>query len=199
MLLERRLVRQHAVQRTVHAVVIDLLGRHAQQVFERRLAVDVFRQGQITRGRAQPQEHVDRGEIRPAHVLTTLRQKRVEHLVQPQRAPQRQREEDIAEAPRALDRELLQLDLCRRVVGVIRRLEQRRLTALARDPLGQPLGLVAPTSVEAPERRDHFLTHPPPLAHRAHEQPVGVPLAVLPHAGVTQVHDSSSVPLLSCS
>ena len=82
--LQLLLVRQQAVQRAIQAIVVDRLGRHAQQVVQRRAAIPMLGDVQLARRLAQPGDHQDRRHRRPRHPLAAARQRLATQLVERQ-------------------------------------------------------------------------------------------------------------------
>jgi hypothetical protein len=85
--LQRRLVRQQAVERAVQPIVVDGFGRHAQQIAQRRAAIPILGDVQLARRLAQPGNHQDRRHRRPRHPLAAARQRLATQLVERQGLP----------------------------------------------------------------------------------------------------------------
>jgi hypothetical protein len=66
--------------------------------------------------------------------------------------------------------------------------KQARLHAATRQFVRVGLGATPPLRVQLAKRGDDFLPHLATATHRAHQQPIGVRLAVLSNAFVTKVH-----------
>ena len=107
-LLDRRLVRQEPIQRPVQAIVVDPRGGHPEQILERRRAVPVLRDVQLTRRLTQARDHQHRRHLGPWDRLPARRQERGAQLLEAQRPPQRPAEPDIAKRASPLDADSLE-------------------------------------------------------------------------------------------
>src|SRR2546422_1498387 len=168
-------------------MVIDPRGRDPQQVLERGRSIPVLGDVQLARGLTEPSDHRDRGHLRPGNRFAAPRQERGAEVVEPQGPPQCHPQPRVAEPPRALDADAIETDRdgVRRGRG---RLEELPLIGAPGDRLRQAPGPYAPLAVELAEVRGGLLHHLPPAPHRAHQPPVRVRPAPLPHHRVPQVH-----------
>ena len=71
--LQRRLVRQQFVQPAVQAVVVHLVDRHAQQIAQGALPIEVFGDVQFARRLAEPRDDQDQRRQRPGNMLLSRR------------------------------------------------------------------------------------------------------------------------------
>src|SRR3989449_9038132 len=142
---------------------------------------------QLARGLTEPSDHRARGHLRPGNRFAAPRQERGAEVVEPQGPPQCPPQPHVAERPRALDADAIETDRdrVRRGRG---RLEELPLIGAPGDRLRQAPGPYAPLAVELAEVRGGLLHHLPPAPHRAHQPPVRVRPAPLPHHRVPQVH-----------
>jgi hypothetical protein len=182
------LVHQHAIERSVETVVVDLVLGDAEQIIEGRLAIERLGDVQVARRHAQAADHVQRREIRPANVLAPFGHQAIERFVELQRVPQAQAEEHVAEAARAFDPHGLQLDLLDIRELVLTRLEQARVCSLAREFVGVSTSSAPALRVQLAELRHDLLADLAVDAHRPHQHPVGVRLAVPSDALVAEEH-----------
>jgi hypothetical protein len=96
------LVRQQRVQGAVELVVVDLAGRHAQQVAQRRPVVQMLGDPQLAAGFDQPHHHQHQRHQRPGHVLAPGWDQFVQQRIKPQPLHQLHREPSPAKITRPL-------------------------------------------------------------------------------------------------
>jgi hypothetical protein len=113
--------------------------------------------------------------------------------------PQAQPEEHVAEPARSLDPHRLQPHLLDVRELVLARLEQTRVHPPTSQLVRIRLRTAPPLRVQLAQARDDFLPDLAADAHRSHQQPVGVRLAVLPDALVAEKHVRSARILLAKS
>src|SRR2546427_624688 len=186
MLLDRALVRQQAIERTIEAIVVHQRRRERQQVLQRGAAIPRLGDVQFARRLAQPGEHEHARHRRPRHRFTPFRQELCQQVVEAQRAPERPPEPYVAEGTPAFQPDALELD--RNCLIGRRRGEEVGLLSVPRNRACQRLRAGAPGRVQFTEMRDGLLNDIAADAHRADKAPVAVDLAVLPPRRVTEVH-----------
>src|SRR5437870_44152 len=186
MLLDRALVRQQAIERTIEAIVVHQRRRERQQVLQRGAAIPRLGDVQFARRLAQPGEHEHARHRRPRHRFTPFRQELCQQVVEAQRAPERPPEPYVAEGTPAFQPDALELD--RNCLIGRRRGEEVGLLSVPRNRACQRLRAGAPGRVQFTEMRDGLLNDLAADAHRADKAPVAVDLAVLPPRRVTEVH-----------
>ncbi|MEI6257580.1 MAG: hypothetical protein WCQ77_13145 [Planctomycetota bacterium] len=72
---DRLPVGQKPVERGVESIGVHLLGRHAQEIFQRRAAIPLLLDMQFTRRLTEPSDPENRRHRAPGPVLAALRQK----------------------------------------------------------------------------------------------------------------------------
>ncbi len=82
------LVRQQPIQRPIQPLVVDALGRHVQEVFQRRGAIPLLGHVQFARRLAQPPDHEDGDHFGPRYRLASTRQQSTQQFVKLERSPQ---------------------------------------------------------------------------------------------------------------
>ncbi len=155
MLLELPLVREQPIEGAVQPIVVDQRGGQREQVFQRGAAVPVLGDVQFARRLAQAGQHQHRRHGRPRHGLPPVGQQPLQHLVQPQRPPERPPQPDLAEGAASLQANPLELD---RDVLDGRGLEEIRLLPPAGDRLRQRLRAGPALGVEFSQVGDGLLT-----------------------------------------
>ncbi len=187
MLLQRRLVGQEAIERAIAAVVVDPRGGQREQIVERRAPIPILCDVQLARRLAQPGQHEDQRHGGPRHLFPADGQQPLQQGIQLQGPPQRPAEPDVAEATAPLQPHAIQADRNGgRVSG--NGLEQVRLLAPAGNRASQRSRAGASLGVELAELRHRLLHNLAADAHRAHQTPVRMRLAVLHARRVAQVH-----------
>jgi len=95
--LQRLALFEHAVQRSIAAVVVDLRLGHVEQIVQRRAAKPILGDVQLARRLAQPRDDQYRRHRGPRHIFASAGQQPRQQLIQPQRLPQSPRQRHIAE------------------------------------------------------------------------------------------------------
>lgn len=176
------LERQHCVQSAIEALVVDLLGRHAQQVIERGFSVPEIGDLQLGGRSAETRQRQDARDRRPGNSLAPRLHRVVEKAIQPQALPEGQAEMNFAEPPQPLDAQTLQVDR-----GPFRRVRLHRLEeiVLMEFPV-ENLADVFPADArfrvhprEFSQRRYDALTRPTRRPHRLDQRPIFVSRSVL--------------------
>ena len=140
--------------------------------------------GSQNRARDQHRRH-----LRPGDALLTRRQQFLAQILEAHPAPQRQRQIDIAELPRALDPNALQAYRHRLMRAAV--VEQLRLFRSADQMPRERAGFDPPVLVKLAEMRNRLLDHPPTDTNASYKAPITVDLAVLLANRVAQVHAPS--------
>ena len=91
------LLRQQNIKGAIETIVIDLVGRHAEQVVKGGLAIPEIGDLQLRRRRAKSRQSQNAGHHRPGDFLATGLHGVVEETIQPQSPPKRQPEIHLAE------------------------------------------------------------------------------------------------------
>jgi hypothetical protein len=123
------------------------------------------------------------GQVRPGHVGALRRQQAVEQLVEAHGLPQPPAEPDVAEAPAALQAKAAQIDGDR--FARQRLVKEAGLTLDADEGFRKSPGANAALGIEFTELRHGLLPDAATDAHRAHQPPIGVRLAVARDRGVS--------------
>jgi hypothetical protein len=189
MRLQRRLVREQAIERAIEPILVDLLIAQLQQIAKRRAAIPILGNMQLARRLAEASRHQHRRHLRPGDALLTRRQQAPTQLLEPQTAPQRQRQIHVAKPARALNANALQANGRRQLSAAV--VEQRRFFRSADQPARQRARLDPSPLVELAKLRHRLLDHPPPDPNAAHQAPIAMNLPVLPANRVAQVHTPS--------
>ena len=182
-LLQAVLVLEQPIQTGIQAIRIDLRGRDSQEILQRRAGVPVVFDVQFTRRLAEPSDRQNRRHRRPGNLFATVRHLLGQQGIEPQQAPQPQRQPHIPKVPQPLEANALEVDLYELLVRRIlvrRGIEQRRLrTSL---PLQTPTQLGPAASLrrfQFAHVRHQPLTGAPRRAVGLDQSPVAVRLAVL--------------------
>ena len=189
MRLQRRLVREQAIERPIKAILVDLLVAELQQIAERRAAIPVLGNVQLARRLAQPSRHQHRRHLRPSDAFLAHRKQAPAQLLEPQPTPQGERQIHIAKPARALDADALQSNRRRQMFAAV--IEQRRFFRGADQPARQRARLDPSALVELAKLRDRLLDHPPSDTNAAHQGPIAMNLPVLLANRMAQVHAPS--------
>jgi hypothetical protein len=104
-------VRVQHVQSAVEPRVIDLAKGHAQQIFQRTIAIPALRHFELAALATETGHGQDAGRQFPGHVLVSGRKELLQERVQSQPPPERERQVNLAELPHALDADPAQIDL----------------------------------------------------------------------------------------
>jgi hypothetical protein len=186
-LLQLLLVRQQTIQPFVETSVVHLGGWHANQIFQRRVAVPVLCDVEFARRLTETRQHQDAGNHRPGHIFLPAGQVPVAELIQPQNLPQLLGQQDVAKLAAPLEVDLIDPNLHRLMRNLplkqtrLRRLLPKKLLCQQRCPRPS-------LRIQFSEVRDDLLANLTTAAHRAHQAPVRVLLAALPSGRPTQVH-----------
>ncbi len=183
--LQRRLVRQQRIQRPVQAVLVDLLGRHAQQIRQCAGFVKPLRQVQFAGGIAQPPEHQHRGHQRPGNLFPPLRQGLFQKAIQFQSAQQLQPQPGAAELPAALHTNALHIDLHPFGLRI-----DKQAALLGRRSFGAALHSQAALLIHRAQPGHHPLPRSARRAIALNQSPVSVTLAVLLSVAAPHIHGS---------
>jgi hypothetical protein len=165
-LLDRLLVRQQPVQRSVQPLLVEALGSDTEQVFERCGAVPALGHVQLAAGLAQSADHQNGNHIGPAHRLPAPRQQTPEQLIELERMPQQPPQPHRPEAPRALQPHRIEPH-GGRFHGRIR-FEQtalRTITRAPRDSARQHCRACTSLGIEFPEVYNRLLSYLAPASH----------------------------------
>ncbi len=197
--LERRLVRQQPIQRTVQPILVHLLFADPADVLERGPGVEAFLDRKLRRRRDQTCRGQDERHQRPRDPLAAPLHPCLEQLVQSQELPQVPRQKDLAEVPRPLpahspEQHLHHTLAARHHRRVARKQLQLALAAFPvehRDRLA-PRRLHRP--VQFPEVRKRPVLRASRRAHRLHQRVVAVILAVLDSVVDLQKHAAQDCP-----
>jgi hypothetical protein len=168
--LQRLLVRQQPVERTVQPVVVDSIRGHAQKIIQRRAPVPVLGDVQLARRFAQPRDHQDRRHRRPCNALSTRNEALGAEAIEIERPPQNPPQPHIAKAPAPLQTHPIETHRDR--LGCRPgRLEQLVLLGAPRDLQRQPAGPRAPLPIQLAQLRHRLLHHLAATPHRPHQPP----------------------------
>lgn len=135
-------MRQELIEALVQAVGVDLLRRHAQQIFQGRPPIPGVGNVPLARRLAEPRHGEDRRDRGPGHSLAACFDLPLEQLVEAEHPPQAPGQPHVAEVARPLQPDAAQLDQQRLVVA--RRGGSNRLRS--RPP---PLGLAVQVRAES--------------------------------------------------
>lgn len=184
--LQRGLVLQQQIERSIQPVLVDQIAVELQQVAQRRATVPVLGDVQLARRLAQPSRHQYRRHLRPGHRFLARGHQPLAQIGQPRAAPQGQRQVDVAELARAFDAHALQAHRDRHIGLTV--VEQAGLLRRS-DQLPRQRPRLQPASrIQLAKLSDCLLDHPTTDTNAAYQPPVAVHLPVLPSRRVTQVH-----------
>ena len=182
--LQFRLVRQDAIQTAVQTRVVDLAFFDPQQIVQRRRRIPALFNGQFAARRAQPVDRQQRRHARPGHIGHIVVHRLCKETIQFQASPQFQPQIAGAELSRPCQAHPVDQDPChlRIVWGRLHlRREQfqlLRFTLFIKDlNRSQPPRMIR--TVQLAQMTQRSLTRSIGCAHRFHQGPVGVFLAVL--------------------
>jgi hypothetical protein len=183
-LLQLRLVRQNPIQTAVQARVVDLAVCDPQEVVQRRRWIPALFNRQFAAWRTQPVDCQKRRHTRPRHIGSTVIHRVLEEAIQFQAPPQFQPQIAGTELARPLQTNLVHQHasdlriVCRRFDVGREQFQLLRFTLFIKDlNRSQPARLVG--AVQFPQMTQCSLTRSIGCAHRFHQRPVGVLLAVL--------------------
>jgi hypothetical protein len=186
MRLQRRLVREQAIERAIEPILVDLFIAELQQIAKRRAAIPVLGNVQLARRLAEPSRHQHRRHLRPSDALLTRRKQLLAQLLEPHPTPQGERQVDLAKLTRALDANALQANGRRQLFAAV--IEQRRFFGSADQPARQGARLDPSVLVELAKLRNRLLDHQPSDTNAPHQAPIAMNFPVLPANRVAQVH-----------
>jgi hypothetical protein len=135
MRFQRLLVHQQAIERAIEPVLVDRLVAELQQVAKRRAAIPVLGDVQLARRFTQPGCHQDRRHLRPSDAFLPHRKQAPTQLLEPQPAPQGERQIHVAKPARALDANALQPNRRRHMLAAV--IKQQRFFRGADQPTRQ--------------------------------------------------------------
>src|SRR5208283_111223 len=138
---------------------------------------------------AQARNHQDRRDRRPRRLLAAFDQAVLAETIESQGAPQPPAQPHVAKTTGALQTNLVQPHRNRLAPLSRRRLKQLVLLFPPRDPRSPSAG---PRPSLLVKLRHRLLHHSAAAAHRAHQTPVTVRLAVLANRRVSQIHRRES-------
>ena len=165
-----RLVRQQFIETAVQTIVVHLVDRHAQQVGQGALPVEMLGDVKFARRLAQPADDQDQGRQPPGNVFLARGQSTLQEFVQPQFLDQFQRHPGPAELPAVLDPHARAVDLDVPRLG--RRWRKQFALAIGRLGIGRLLDAEPARLVHQPEVSDRALPRPGLGAIRFDEGPI---------------------------
>ncbi len=187
---ERRFVRQQLVERAIQPVLVHQRLVQLQQIAQRRAPIPVLGNVQFARRLAQARRDQHRGHLLPRHRFFAARDVLGCELIEPASAPQRQRQIHLTELPAVLDAHTLELHRDRLSARAI--VKQARVLGLANQGARQRAGAHPPRFIQLSEMRYRLLNHSPADAHRTHQAPAAMRLAVFLARRVAQIHRRAS-------
>ena len=168
---------QQQIERAIQPILVDQIAIELQQIAKRRAPVPVLGDVQLARRLAQPRRHQHRRHLRPGTRFLADGSSLLAQIGQARAPPQRQRQIDIAELPRAFDPHALQAAPAPSLLRAI--VEQASLLGLP-DQLPRQRPRLKPSAlVELAELRHRLLDNATANPHAAHKTPVAMDLAVL--------------------
>src|SRR5208282_1989546 len=181
--LERFLLWQQRVQRSVQTIIIDFLVRYTEQVRQRAGLVEVLGQVQFAGRFTQPAENQNHGHCRPRNFLASIRQSLFQEAIQFQPAQQRSSQPRATEFPAAFHAHALNIDFH---PSWFRGAEQARL--ITRALLGAALHSQTAPLVHDSQPRYDALPGASIGSVTLHQSPVGVAFAVFAPIAASQIH-----------
>ncbi len=184
---QRFFMRQNRVQRAIETLLVDLLGRNAQEIDQRALGVKMLGDVQFARRLAEAAEDQHQGHQRPGDFFAAVGKRAVEKVLQAQLLDKLQSQPRPAEVAAVFHAHAFDIDFD--PVGP--RVVEELFLAGFRVAFGGVLDAQPMRFIELPEIGDDALSRPALGAIRLHQRPVGVSLSVLP--AITRANEHARI------